>query len=173
MVPGLSHMVTLGHIISMLQDDPELTIVLDSPSSGHAMTMFESSLNFKEIFQSGIIVDDISKMQKFITSPETMSVKVCALPHILAINEAREFQDYLKTLNIVSSDIVLNCSLKDIPNLETAEDQLPSFLKSKISQEEETLNHLEEKIDAVVPFISTVSREEKLQKLIEQVGVLI
>lgn len=50
MVPGLGHMILLGNIIDELEQNPELVIVLDSPASGHALTMFESSSNFKKFF---------------------------------------------------------------------------------------------------------------------------
>ena len=66
MIPGLGMMILLGHIIEKLQNDPDLHIVMDSPSSGHAITMFESSHNFKEMFGKGMIVDDINRMHQFI-----------------------------------------------------------------------------------------------------------
>ena len=49
MIPGLSYVIYMGKILELLMEDPELTIVLDSPSSGHALTMFESTHNFNNI----------------------------------------------------------------------------------------------------------------------------
>jgi anion-transporting ArsA/GET3 family ATPase len=63
MIPGLGHMILLGHLIDELEKDPTLVIVLDSPASGHALTMFESTSNFKTIFKTGLVVKDIDRMQ--------------------------------------------------------------------------------------------------------------
>ena len=73
MIPGLGHMILLGHIIDDLEKDPKLIIVLDSPASGHALTMFESSSNFKKIFRAGMIVKDIDKMHAFLSAENAIN----------------------------------------------------------------------------------------------------
>ena len=52
----------IGHYIKELEDDPDKFIILDSPASGHAMSMMSSLGNFKEIFKLGVLVEDIDRM---------------------------------------------------------------------------------------------------------------
>jgi len=59
-LPALGHMILLGHIIDELENNPNLIIVLDSPASGHALTMFESSTNFKNCGSSNFLNFDSS-----------------------------------------------------------------------------------------------------------------
>ena len=66
MIPGLGQMILLGDLVTQLESDPDLTIVLDSPSSGHAITMFESPDNYKEMLKKGLLVQDIDKIKNII-----------------------------------------------------------------------------------------------------------
>jgi GTPase SAR1 family protein len=61
MIPGFNYLIYLGQILEILNDNKDLTLILDSPSSGHALTMLESTHNFRDIFESGIIFDDTNE----------------------------------------------------------------------------------------------------------------
>ncbi|MCF8058597.1 MAG: AAA family ATPase [Bacteriovoracaceae bacterium] len=144
MLPGLGHMILLGHIINKLEEDPELTIVLDSPSSGHALTMFESPQNFKEMFRSGLIVEDIKRMEDFIFKADQMKVVITALPTEMALQEAQDLELALKQRRVHDITHVVNDLLKICPSLEgSTSDELPDFLNKKISMEEELLKNLD------------------------------
>ncbi len=42
MIPGFNYLIYLGKTLELLKADEELIFVLDSPSSGHALTMLEA-----------------------------------------------------------------------------------------------------------------------------------
>lgn len=145
MLPGLGHMILLGHIITLLEEDDDLTIVLDSPSSGHALTMFESPSNFKEMFKSGLIVEDIHRMENFIFNKDIMKVVVASLPTQMALQEAHDLSEALKERGIEEIHHVLNDALPLSPSLEgVPEEELPDFLKRKLELENELISSLPE-----------------------------
>ena len=55
-LPGLQQVILLGHLIDLLEKDASLSIVVDGPSSGHALTLFEAGYNFKKIFKKGLLL---------------------------------------------------------------------------------------------------------------------
>jgi anion-transporting ArsA/GET3 family ATPase len=141
MIPGLSHMIFLGHIIDELEKNPELTIVLDSPASGHALTMFESSSNFKKIFRAGLIVKDIDRMHRFMANATNVKTIIVSLATELSIAEA---QDLERELTSQFTDMELNLKrvindsfLELIKREKISENDLPDFLKLKIEFEKE------------------------------------
>ena len=143
MLPGLGHMILLGHIITRLEEDPGLTIVLDSPSSGHALTMFESPQNFKDMFRSGLIVEDINRMENFIFNEEQMEVVITALPTQMAIQEAKDLEASLNKRGVKTFTRVINDLLSQSSIIkEATPEELPEFLKKKISLEMSLLEEL-------------------------------
>lgn len=145
MLPGLGHMILLGNIINKLEEDPELTIVLDSPSSGHAITMMESPGNFKEMFRTGLIVNDIDRMEDFIFKDERMKVVITALPTAMAVQEAKDLKTELNKRKAQNFEMVINDLLCLSPSLEeVTEEDLPSFIKKRCEMENELLKDHEE-----------------------------
>lgn len=156
MLPGLGHMILLGHIINKLEEDPSLKIVLDSPSSGHALTMFESPINFREMFRTGLIVEDIDRMERFIHEQNRMKVVVTALPTRMAIQESMDLEASLKKrkvenfVHVLNDVLTLSPSLKDIDPV-----HFPEFLQKKISLENELFKDLDGKDHwSVLPHFS-------------------
>jgi arsenite-transporting ATPase len=142
MIPGFGHMILLGHILKELENDPELMIVLDSPASGHALTMFESSNNFKKIFKTGLIVKDIEKMKSKLEDPDFLKTFIIALPNELAVTEAGELIDELENI-YTNNELIINNSFKlfcDINKIKV--DSLPDFLLQKISAENDISSKL-------------------------------
>ena len=146
MIPGLGHMILLGNLIDELEKDPDLIIVLDSPASGHALTMFESSSNFKKIFRSGLIVKDIERMQNFLNDRTHLKTLVVTLATELSLMEARDLQAELET-NL--ADAVIHCSVivndsfkKFFEQNNIDEIELPEFLKQKIELEKHIVSEL-------------------------------
>ncbi|ATH09056.1 hypothetical protein BIY24_14215 [Halobacteriovorax marinus] len=171
MIPGLGHMILLGHIIDLLEDDPELVIVLDSPSSGHAMTMFESSHNFKEIFGSGLLVEDINRMHRFIYAQNVLKNYIVSLPTKMALNEAKEVREHLQNLNFTSTEIIINDCLSPVL---AAKEDLPEFLKIKNDLENEVISEYQD----ITSHKIAHSLGEDFQSVIddlsaEKIGVLI
>ncbi len=148
MIPGLGHMILLGHVIDLLEDDPTLTIILDSPSSGHAMTMFESSHNFKEIFGSGLLVEDINRMHRFIYADNSLKNYIVSLPTKMALNESKEVKEHLQDLNFKNTEVLINDCLSP---LLSSKEELPDFLKIKNQLETDVLEEYKEVATKKVP----------------------
>lgn len=159
MLPGLGQMILLGNIINMLENDPELTIVLDSPSSGHALTMLESPENFKEMFKTGLIVQDIERMQKFLFEDDSMLLLTASLPSQMATTEAIELAQDLKKRGVTKVTKILNDSLSFCSEIVSSDkENFPGFIKAKLLMEEELMQDLrqdqEEDNWPVIPHFS-------------------
>lgn len=145
MLPGLGHMILLGHIISRLEEDPELSIVIDSPSSGHAITMFESPLNFRDMFRTGLIVEDIDRMENFLFENDHLQVFIAGLPTLMATQEAGDLAKELEKRNVknptylLNDLLTLNKAVQNSPN-----EELPRFIQTKCALEREVESTLEE-----------------------------
>jgi len=150
MLPGFSYVILLGNILELLHNDENLHIVLDSPSSGHAITMFESCYNFKEVFKSGLIVDDINKMLEYIHQGSILKVFIAALPTEMAIQESMELHGSLKAMGIENIDIVINNSLAHMNELGQAQG-LPVSLKAKIELEKNVIENSSQISQKVIP----------------------
>ncbi len=137
MVPSLGDMVLLGHIVDMLEKDPTLYIVLDSPSSGHAIALFESTNLWRNIFQSGPLVSDLNRMNNFLHSNENLSINIVTLPSAMSIQESHELKEQLENSLPTKTSIVLNNLLTKSPIMTHAE--LPDFLQNKVKIEENVL----------------------------------
>jgi arsenite-transporting ATPase len=135
MIPGLGHMILLGHILKDLELDPTLTIVLDSPASGHALTMFQSSSNFKRIFKTGLIVKDIERMIKDLEDPNFLKTYIVSLPTELSVAEAHEVKSEINEFYSNNSIIINNSLVKYLLNNKIPESELPHFLKNKLEME--------------------------------------
>ena len=160
-LPALGHMILLGHIIDELEQDPNLIIVLDSPASGHALTMFESSTNFKNIFKTGLIVKDIEKMQNFLSQETNLATYIIATPTDLAITEANELQLELSQINQTCKIIVNNSYQKFFDLFKLNTNDLPDFLTRKLFDEKEM--HL----DAITfPHLTTNIPSQLVRELI-------
>jgi arsenite-transporting ATPase len=172
MIPGLGHMILLGHILDELEKDPELTIVLDSPASGHALTMFESSSNFKKIFRTGIIVKDIEKMQSFLAKDHHLKTIIVGIATELAMAEARDLKDELEAHSAgpkLNASIVVNDSyLQYVKNNHIDEKDLPDFLMQKINLEKDVVTNL-----PALPHIDQTEQDQVVKELVPFVGDLL
>ena len=158
-------MILLGNIINMLEEDPELTIVLDSPSSGHALTMLESPENFKEMFRTGLIVEDINRMQNFLFKNERMLLVAASLPSQMATVEALELEQALQERGVPHIQKVLNDSLLSCKEIsESDENHFPEFLAKKVAMESQL--ELGAKSWPVIPHFSVETQREVIQEII-------
>ncbi len=172
MIPGLSHMVLLGRIIEELQNDPTLVIVLDSPASGHALTMFESSSNFKKIFGKGRIVNDIEKMQEFLSSPGCLKTLIVAVATELAISEAKDLKQELESNAnglMMNTEIILNDSfLHFLEKEKISETDLPEFLQTKVTLEKAVISNY-----TALPHVDQSQQERVIDELVPLMGTFV
>lgn len=159
MIPGLSHVIHLGHVVRLLEESDDLTVVLDLPSSGHAKTIFESSHNFKNIFKTGILVKDIQQMHDFLHQEENTKVIISSNPNYMPVHESIELKEFLHELNLPNIGITINESLEELNDVESK--HLPLFLKKKVQTEKKIQKEFGHLIDYILPH-QTVSDMKKL-----------
>jgi arsenite-transporting ATPase len=162
MLPALSQMILLGHIIDKLNADPNLHIVIDAPASGHSLTLFQSTHNFKDMFKDGLLVDDINKMHQFLHSPGNLEVWIATLPSRMAIQEGVELGEKLAEMNINNIKFLANGNLSKVPYIESKDAELPDFLKQKVAMEDEALKDISELTNSkigVLPYFTGIKFE--------------
>jgi arsenite-transporting ATPase len=165
-IPGLRNLVFLGHIIDLLLEDPDLTIVLDCPSSGHALTLFETPINFKEILRKGPLVKDILVIEEIIHDPKFCRTFILFLPSLLAFHEAEELRTGLVSLNLEGPELILNGSFSNMPGI--PKEELPPFLREKSHMEKLVLDEYKGKygkIEKLIPHIPENDQEKLILKI--------
>lgn len=149
MVPGFSYLIYLGKMLEMGKENPRLIIVLDAPASGHALTMIESTTNFQQIFESGVIFEDTMKMLGRLNDPEYTKIHVVSLPSLMSWQEALELRSGLKERTPVDVHITVNNCL--YPLLENDMDQLPQGLREKALNEKQLVQDNRSEMQCVLP----------------------
>lgn len=168
MIPGFSYVIYLGQLLEMLVDDPELTITLDSPSSGHALTMLESTKNFNEIFQDGTVYEDTNKMLKVLQANDFTKINIITLPTLLAIHEGEELKESLNKVHNFSTDIYSNNCLNEYLN-----EELPDFLQAKIKNEKQAISENKEHIKNQIAYSMAHSSKEVIKDLVPSMQNLV
>jgi hypothetical protein len=171
MIPGFNYLIYLGQILQDLENDPSLIYVLDSPSSGHALTMMEAISNFKKIFNSGIIFNDTIRMSKMIEAPNFARFNIITLPSLLAANEAIELKSQLTNIINIESRIFLNASIdksleQDISELKN------DYVKERVAIEREVFKTLPELTD-IIPFVISINTCESAKKIVHFMNNLV
>lgn len=149
MMPGFSYLIYLGKILQMGKDNPRLIVVLDAPASGHALTMIESTTNFKQIFESGVIFEDAGKMLALLNDPEYTKIHVVSLPSLMSWQEALELRHGLRERTPVNIDITVNNCL--YPLLENHLDSLPQGLRDKAMNEKQLVQDNMSEMQCILP----------------------
>lgn len=153
MLPGFSFVIYLGHLMEKLHADKDLILILDSPSSGHAITMFESCWNFKKVFSPGALGDDLDKVLDFLYKEDILSVIVTSLPGELPLMEGLELKEQLTKLKIQSVHMVVNHCLGKWAELNHPQN-LPPSLQRKIELELDSLkSHGQGQMD-YLPYVA-------------------
>ncbi len=147
MIPGFSYVIYLGYLLEKLINDPDLIIVLDSPSSGHALTMLEATKNFNKIFEGGVVYEDTKLMLETLIQKDFTHVNIITLPTLLAINEANELKETILSIDPnYAVGITCNNCLVSFDS-----DNHPEFLKNKIKNETTALNSSTDKTVKMIP----------------------
>lgn len=147
MIPGFNYLIYMGQILEYLKEDPSLVIVLDSPSSGHALTMFEATKNFNQIFQKGALYDDTQEMIEMLRRENFVQVQLITLPAPLPLQESQEFVNQLEAIEPLPTQVLCNNSLTQYADL-----KLPTELQEKLSNEQMALKDVQFKSQNVIPF---------------------
>ena len=126
-----------------------MIVVLDAPASGHALTMVESTTNFQNIFESGIIFDDTRKMLSRLNDPDYTKIHVVSLPSQMSWQEAIELKSGLKERTPVDVHITVNNCL--YPLVEQNLKDLPSGLREKALNEKRIIEEHQSEMQCILP----------------------
>ena len=139
MLPGLESMILFGNLLEELWNDPDLHLIVDSPSSGHALTMFQSSYNFKEIFSSGAIFEDIKKIHRWMEQDDHLSTVLLAHATQFSLQETDETAHKMETIGLKKPFIFLNdCfSLRD--DFQNTSIDLPEYFQKNLMSKKKLL----------------------------------
>jgi arsenite-transporting ATPase len=149
MVPGFNYLIYLGKVLEMGKDNPRMIVVLDAPASGHALTMVESTTNFQQIFESGIIFEDTHKMLSRLNDPSYTKIHIVSLPSQMSWQEAIELKTGLNERTPVEVHITVNNCL--YPLVEQNLSDLPPGLKEKALNEKQLIDHHQAEMQCILP----------------------
>lgn len=165
MLPSFSMMIVLGHLIEHLEKDPLLHIVVDSPSSGHALTMLEASRNFSEMFGAGKLVDDIHRMHEYLFDQSFTKILIVTLPTEMALQEGMELKKNIEKLNFSKIEMVINDIYGLHPALKEHHEETPEFLIKKIAGEKEVLDKYHDGTFKLIAHFSASRNYQVAQQL--------
>ena len=149
MVPGFSYLIYLGKILELGKENLNLIVILDAPASGHALTMVESTSNFQQIFESGVIFDDTRKMLGRLNDPTYTKIHVVSLPSLMSWQEATELKAGLQARTPVDVEITVNNCLYSV--VEQNLEDLPSGLKDKALNEKSLVDQHRSEMQCILP----------------------
>jgi arsenite-transporting ATPase len=171
MIPGFNYLIYQGAILQFLNDNPEAIVILDSPSSGHAITMLESTNNFREIFQSGIVFNDATKMMKLMYSKNFLQVVIVTLATQMACHEAVELNDRIIEIHPTNTLICCNDMVSLIKGIEAG--NVPDFLQKKIQNEKSVRDDFKDNINSLIPHINKNDPTQVVKDLLPIVDNLV
>lgn len=171
MIPGFNYLIYLGRILEYIHADPELIVIIDSPSSGHALTMLEATHNFSEIFQSGIVFDDTKKMIDLMFAEDFLQVNIITLPTLMSVHESLELQASLQKITPIKSKIICNNSYHDIDGINHS--QLPEFLENKIDNEQQVISKYESSITTFITHSPSINAVQIVKDLVPSMDKLL
>lgn len=94
--PGIHELVLLGKV--WYERDHYDHVVIDMPSTGYGLAMFQSTDNFARLFKGGPIHKDAEAMLATFRDPAQTGHIVVSLPEEMPLVESLELYDYLKYL---------------------------------------------------------------------------
>ena len=113
-VPGLPDLMTLGKLFDLersTEKDGSPTydlIVLDAPSTGHALTLLQSPQSMMEMTGAGPVHENAKDIHALFTNPAKTGLLLAAVPETLPVNETIELFEALGAQNKQVAATVLN-----------------------------------------------------------------
>lgn len=153
-LPSLGMMIILGRIIDELEKNPNYVFVLDAPATGHTLSLFESTMNYRRIFGRGVLVDDIDKINDFLFDEHLVSFNIISVPTELALEESLELKTSLQKLGFIDIKFILNDCLFLTKAISDHYEELPNFLKNKVDLQKSLYDKFKEHIHSSVPHVT-------------------
>lgn len=110
-VPGMRELLVIGDIRSKAMSGKWDRIIVDSPSTGHARSLFNTSESTQALSKTGVVKHQSELAKKFLRDEETSQVVVVTLDHAMPLAECREFIFELEEdLHMKVAGIIVNKS---------------------------------------------------------------
>jgi anion-transporting ArsA/GET3 family ATPase len=113
--PGLEPSVLLGKVHWECTDGrtpeterPWKHVVVDAPATGHGVMLFRSTFALIEVFGTGVIFKQASKVRDFMQDPRFFNLHLVATAEELPIQELRDMKVALESLSLHTRSIVVN-----------------------------------------------------------------
>lgn len=94
--PGFHDLVMMGKIWHERNHYDH--VVIDMPSTGYGVALFQSVLNFARLFQGGPVHRDAVAMHEFFGDEKSTGHVIVALPEEMPLREALDLENHLDTL---------------------------------------------------------------------------
>lgn len=94
--PGMHDLVLLGKI--WFEREHYDHVIVDMPSTGYSLSMFQSTSNFSRLFSGGPIHHDAVAMLETLGDPKLSTHLVVALPEEMPLREGLELSGHLRQL---------------------------------------------------------------------------
>jgi len=94
--PGIHELVLLGKI--WFERLHYSHVVVDMPSTGYGLALFQSAENFSKLFRTGPLHKDAESMIQSFKDPHVTGHVIVALPEETPLRESLELNDFLKKL---------------------------------------------------------------------------
>lgn len=94
--PGIQELVLLGKIWSERKNYQH--VIVDMPSTGYGLALFQSTENFARLFRGGPLQGDAEAMLRTFQDPKLTGHFILALPEETPLREALELNDFLKKI---------------------------------------------------------------------------
>lgn len=158
--PGLTEAVIAGKIWDLSDKNPEALILVDLPSSGHALSFFSSPLGLRKLFRMGLVHREMERICEMLLSPTTL-IQLVSLPEELPVTETLELKTKLISLGTFNfSPIILNQCLPDFPGTALTTESAANQLNGKA-------------LDLFNQYKNLREQEQDALKVLEQSGLTI
>lgn len=89
-------------------DTPWKHVVVDAPSTGHAIMLFRSTQALVDVFGSGVVFKQASEIMNLMRDTERTQLYILSTPEELPLKEASDLASTLKDIGLPSPHFVLN-----------------------------------------------------------------
>lgn len=94
--PGIHELVLLGKIWH--ERESYTQVVVDLPSTGYGLAMFQSTQNFVKLFQGGPLNKDAQEMLRTFNDPKQTGHLILSLPEEMPLRESLELGEFLSQM---------------------------------------------------------------------------
>lgn len=175
--PGMAETVVAGKVWDLYARAPNHLILVDLPSTGHALSFFQSPLGVKTLFAAGFVHKETLKILEMFSEPTTR-IDIVTLPEELAVLESTQFKRKLQSLLPVTFGYVhLNQTVPALGDLNSIPQQ-PALdtIRKRYEEEKRRDREAEDELKALelpmikFPRIGNTTWRETVEALANQLG---